>query len=124
MKLLADTIQIAPGEGFKGLGTGALNSVTGNGVSTLSSVLSMAIGVMTVIAIIWFIFVFFTGAMSIIGAGGDKQALETAKKKITTGIIGLVVVIAAVFIIDLIGTIFGIHFLNLSLLFSQIQQIK
>lgn len=126
--LLADNIQIAPEGGFSGLGTGKLNQINsaGAGVSTLTSVISMAIGVMTIIAIIWFIFTLVTGAISIIGAGGDKQALESAKKKITTGIVGLVIVIAAVFIVSLIGSIFKIDFLNLSNLFYQItgQQIQ
>jgi len=119
MKKLAD-ITIAPNGGFQGLGTGPLSKVTDSGVSTLSSVLSMAIGVMTIVGIIWFLFVFVTGAISIIGAGGDKQALETAKKKITTGIVGLVILIAATFIVDLIGAIFGIELLNLVDLFATI----
>lgn len=119
MKYLTD-ISIAPENGFRGLGDGPLANVQGNGISTLSSVISMAIGVMTVVAIIWFVFVFITGAIGMIGAGGDKQAMETARKKITTGIIGLVVVIAAIFIFDLIGTIFGIDLLNISKLFGSI----
>ena len=41
-------------------------------------------------------------------AGGDKQKLETARSKITTAMIGLVIVIAAVFIIDFVGSLFGI----------------
>lgn len=124
MKNLIADIQIAPNGGFTGLGTGVLNKPTGSGISNLSSVISMAVGVMTVIAIIWFIFIFMTGAISIIGAGGDKQALEGAKKKITTGIIGLVVVIVALFILDLVGTVLGIKFLDLNALFGQIISTK
>ena len=81
----------------------------------------MVIGVMTVVAIIWFLFTLITGAISIIGSGGDKQALESARKKITTGVIGLVVVIASIFILDLIGTIFGIDFLDIFSLLGKIQ---
>ena len=122
--LAASSIQIAPSGGFTGLGTGVLSKPTGSGISNLSSVISMAVGVMTVVAIIWFIFIFMTGAISIISSGGDKQALEGAKKRITTGIIGLVVVIIALFILDLVGNVLGINILDLNALFGQIVSIK
>jgi len=112
--LLAD-LQIAPNNGFTGFGP--LGKPTGTGITDLSNFISMAIGVMTIIAFIWFVFVIFTGAIGIISSGGDKQAVESARKKITSGIIGVVVVIAAIFVIDLIGTIFNIPFLNLFKLF-------
>lgn len=116
---LGDNIQIAPSGGFKGLGTlGNVTSKSG-ALLTFSSFISTAIGVMTLVAFIWFVITFFTGVISIIGAGGDKQALETAKKKITTAIIGLVVTIAAIFLIEIIGQIFGINILSFSALFNE-----
>lgn len=120
MKLLTD-ISIAPEGGFRGFGP--LGNITeeGQGVSKLSSIISMAIGVMTIVAIIWFVFTFITGALSIIGSGGDKQALESAKKKITTGAVGLIVVILALVVINLIGKIIGIpNILNIGALFGLI----
>jgi len=117
MKSLAD-ITIAPEGGYKGFGS--LGNVTDDGFVKFSNFLSMTIGVLTVVAIIWFIFTLITGAISIISSGGDKQALESARKKITTGLIGIVIVIAAVFIIDLVGTIFGIEFLNIFSLLTKI----
>lgn len=121
-KLLAD-FTIAPGGGFKGLGTGAL-ATPGDGITLFAKLLSSMIGLMTIIGIIWFVFVFITGAIGIIGAGGDKQALESAKKKISTGLIGLVVVIIAFFILDLIGYLLGFGsggILNLVGFFNLIQ---
>lgn len=118
-KLLAESANFGPLEGF-----GPLGNPGGDGIGTFSKFLSSTIGLMTIIAIIWFIFVFFTGAIGIISAGSDKQALEGARKKITSGIIGLVVTVAAVFIIDLLGLILGFGdsgILNLENLFSQIQ---
>jgi hypothetical protein len=119
MKLLTTDIQIAPSGGFKGFGPLGENQGASS-INTLTSIISTAVGVMTIVAIIWFIFTFITGAIGIIGSGGDKQALESARKKITTGLIGLVVVIAALFILDLIGTLFGIKFLDINTLFGQI----
>ncbi len=121
MKTLA--LSIAPKDGFVGIGT--LGENVGDGVSKLSSIISMAIGVMTVVAIIWFLFVFITGAISMIGAGGDKQALEGSRKRITTGIIGLIVVLLAVLIVSLIGKILGIaDILNLTSLFGNITNLN
>lgn len=120
MKLLAD-IQLGPFTGFGPLGTNLTGE--GQGIARFSSFISSVIGLMTIIAIIWFVFVFITGAISMITAGGDKAALETARKKISSGLIGLVVVIAAVFIFDLVGTLIGIpNILNLPALFIQIQK--
>lgn len=80
--------------------------------NTLNTVISLIVAVMTVIAFIWFTIQFFIGALGIISAGGDKQKLADARAKITTGLIGLVIVIAAIFLIQLIGTILGIDILN------------
>jgi hypothetical protein len=62
---------------------------------------------MTIIAAIWFTFTFIIGAIGIIASGGDKTALEGARKKIASGLIGLVIVVAAIFIIELIGWLIG-----------------
>jgi hypothetical protein len=90
-------IQIAPNGGFEGLGK--LAKPGDGAVEIFSGFISGVIGVMTIVAIIWAIITIITGAISIISSGGDKQALESAKKKITTGIIGLVVVLISVLII-------------------------
>ena len=100
-------IPIAPSGGFVGVGNGPL-AKPGNGIDVFSAFVSGVIAVMTVIAIIWAIFTIITGAISIISSGGDKQALETARKKIISGIIGLIVVILALVIINLIGKLLGI----------------
>jgi hypothetical protein len=93
-----------PLNGLGPLGTGGLQ-----GLSNFNKIISISIGLMTVIAVIWFLFVFITGAYGIISSGGEKGAYENAQKKIRTGLIGLVLVIAAVFIVDFIGFIFGIN---------------
>lgn len=119
--LAATSIPLAPPGGFTGFGP--LGNVTSKegAVSTFSKFISSVIGIITIVAIIWFIFVFFTGAVSIIGAGGDKAQMETAKKRITTGLIGFVITIAAIFIIKLIGYLIGIpDILNFGFLFNMV----
>ena len=110
------------GEPFEGFGKLGLQGEESSGaLGIFSNFISSAIGLMTIIAIIWFIFVLITGAIGIISAGGDKAALESARKRITTGLVGLVVVILGIFIVDLIGTLIGIPVLNLGELFNLIQ---
>ena len=98
---------------FVGLGTLGSPSATQQdpGASALANFISTVIGVMTIIAFIWFIFQLFIGAVGWLSSGGDKARLQEAQKKITTSIIGLTIVISAIFLIKIIGVIFGIDIL-------------
>ncbi len=100
-------IQIGPIRGFGNLGLEGQTTGEIAG-SRFSGFLSGAIGLMTVIAAIWFIFNFISGAIAIISAGGDKGKIESARSRITTGIVGIVVVIASLFIIQLLGSLIGL----------------
>lgn len=117
MNTLAQELRFGDITGF-----GPLGNPEGEGIGTFSKFLSSAIGVMTIVAFIWFIFLVLTGAIGIMTAGGDKAALENARKRIVNGIIGVVVVIGAISVISLIGFIFGINILNLPELFGKVQQ--
>jgi hypothetical protein len=121
MKYIAD-IQLAPSGGFKGFGKlGLEGDVASNATITFTNFLSTVIGVMTLVAIIWFIFQLISGAISYISSGGDKQAIESAGKRITNSLIGLIIVIISIFIIKLIGTLLGIpNILNFLYLFGLI----
>lgn len=115
MKLLAIDFGQLKGIGPLGFEKGSPSSA----VSVFSGFISGVIGVLTIIAIIWAIFSIITGAISIISSGGDKQALETARKKITMGIIGLVIVLVALLLIELVGYFLGLKdILNIQNLFN------
>jgi hypothetical protein len=117
--LIADDLKLSPEEGFGGYGK--LGTGVGEGIPLFVKFISSTIGVMTIIAIIWFAFVLVTGAIAIISAGSDKTALEAARKRITNGLIGLVVVVAAIFLISLIGRLIGIpNILDIGTLFKTI----
>lgn len=100
---------------FKGLGPLGNPTATQEdpGASALANFISKFIGIMTVIAFIWFIFTLFIGAIGWLGSGGDKAKLQEAQKKITTAIIGLVIVVSAIFLIKIIEVIFGISILGI-----------
>lgn len=117
MKSLAASLDFGSLSGFGPLGLEGRDASGALGI--FSNFISSAIGLMTIIAIIWFVFTFITGAISMIGAGGDKAAVENARKRITNGLIGLVVTIIAVFIINLIGYLLGFkNILDIGALFG------
>ena len=97
----------------------ALNST--DPVTTLADVISTVIGLLTVIGALYFMFMIITGAIGIISSGGDKGKYEDARNKITTGAIGFVVVVAAMFVVGLVGIILDIPILDLGEMVNRIQ---
>ena len=99
-------------------GVGALGDTESFAVSaTLASdmfshLVSIIIGVLSVIAGLYFVFQFILGAFGWITSGGDKAKVQEAQKKITNAVIGLAVVLISVFIIDLVGLLLGINILS------------
>lgn len=81
-------------------------------IDLLNKVVSIAIGFITLAAFLYFMFQFFTAGLSWVTAGGDQKKIESAGNKITNGIIGMVIVISAIFVIDLLGKVLGIDILN------------
>ena len=122
MNRLAATIDFAPNSGgFAGPGTGIFAAGAAPATS-FEKLISTVIGVMTVVAGIWFIFTLFIGAIGWITAGGDKGAVETAKKRISNGLTGLVIVVIAVFITSLVGQILGFDILNIAAAITTLSQ--
>jgi len=114
--------------GSKGLGTFEGLGPLGNpiatpedpGTSTLTKFISTTIGIMTIVGIIWFIFVLFSGAIAWLSSGGDKQKLQNAQKQITTGLTGLIIVLSAIFLAKIAGSIFGMDLLNIQALIGKL----
>lgn len=90
--------------------------------SKFTNFISMAIGIMTIVAFIWFLFLLVTGALSWMASEGDKTKVQTARKKITYGLVGLIIVISAIFLAKIIGAIFGIDFLDIGGFINNIWQ--
>lgn len=98
--------------GLGPLGTFNIEEIPLAALGLFNKLISNIVGVMTVIAGIWFIFQFIIGGIGWLTAGNDKAKVESARAKITQGIIGLAIVIVAVFIIDLIGKLLGLDILQ------------
>jgi len=82
--------------------------------------ISVIIGILTVVAGLWFLFQFMIGAFGWLTAGGDKAQLEGARKRLANSIIGLVIVVAAIFIIEIVGNIIGLEILRPDLFIENI----
>ena len=112
--LLADNG--TPLGGLRGLGPlgfEGLESITKEGAfQLLNNTLSIIVGVLTVIAGIWFLFQIITAGYQWLISGGDKASVAAARDKLTYSLIGLVIVVMAFAIVSLVGTLFGIDFLS------------
>lgn len=94
---------------FKGVGSGVMADPGAAAGSIFNKFLSGAIGIITIVGAIWFTITLISGAIGIMTAGSDKAAVESARKRITSGLIGLLVLVAGIFILDLVGKILGIE---------------
>lgn len=85
------------------------------GSSFFSALLPNLLGLAFIIGVLIFFAMLIMGAIQWISSGGDKQALEGARSKISNALIGLILLFAAFAIIRLIQTFFGINILTLDI---------
>jgi hypothetical protein len=108
------SIPLYPREGsLQGIGPLGQPGDETSALGKFSGIISSVIGIITIIAGIWFVFLLITGAFGFMSSGGDKTKLASAKQKLTSGLIGLIVVIGGIFIIELIGSLIGFDILNI-----------
>lgn len=103
---------------FEGLGPLGKITDIGGATGMFNKVISITIGLITLVAGIWFTFQILLAGFSWMTAAGDKVKAEKAQKTLTDAIIGLVVVVAAVFIADIIGKLLGINILSPGTIFQ------
>jgi len=86
-----------------------------SGPAFLQKILQLGISLALVIGAIIFFFMLLVGGISWISGGGDKAKLESAQKKITHALIGLAILLSTFAIIKLVGYLFGIDLLKITL---------
>lgn len=84
----------------------------GKPIGMINKGVGIAIGIITTVAFLYFMFLIFTAGFSWLTAGGDQKRVESASKQIYNAVIGLIIVVSATSIISLIGKILGINVLN------------
>lgn len=94
------------------------NTIQGmTGVDFVQTIIKNVIIVFFIIGIITSLAFILIGAIQWISAGGDKAALDGARRKITSALIGLVILLGVYVIIRFIGDFLGIDLLSLPLPF-------
>lgn len=96
---------------FKGTTYEGLVAGTGGGSAFLNLILPSFIGMIFVVGIVSFMFIFLVGAVSWILSGGDKAHVESAKAKITNALIGIVLLFSSIAVVKLVEFFFGIDIL-------------
>jgi hypothetical protein len=114
-KLLA---AVDPGDG--GSYNKITNPILGNlnyqsGVGFFQKFVPALINIILIGGVLVFFFVLITGAIQWISSGGDKQAVESARGKITSALVGIVILFAVFAIVKLIEVFFGIEILTLDI---------
>lgn len=94
--------------------TQLVTSPTG-GESFLQAVIPNVIGLLFVFGGVAFFFMFIWGAVSWILSGGDKAHVEAAKARITSALVGFILMVATFAIIALIETFFKINILSIDI---------
>jgi cytochrome bd-type quinol oxidase subunit 2 len=101
--------------GIKGIGPFGfeINPVTGAETQTqFGSMLSTIVTTLTVVGGLAFVIFFTLGGLKWLTSGGDKTKVQEAQSQMTQGVIGLVAIVAGLFVVGIVGGVLGIDFLN------------
>lgn len=94
--------------GGSGLGPfGDVNFTSETAFEKFTGAISAIIGLLTIVAAVWFLIQITLGGLSWITAAGEKAKLAEARDKITHAFIGLIIVVAGWGILALAGQFFG-----------------
>ena len=85
------------------------------GSAFLGKFLRSSVSLILTLGIIIFFFIFVTGGIKWLSSSGDKAKLEGAQKQLSSGLTGLVILLSAFAIIQLIEKLFGISLLQITL---------
>jgi len=111
-------VQQDPTESIEGR---IVNPVLPNKLSTmpgtifLKNILKSGITLILIAGSVIFFFILTSGGLKWLSSSGDKVKLESAQKQISSGFVGLVILLSSFAIIKLIETLFGIDLLNITL---------
>lgn len=89
-------------------GPGIVPNTNGSGsASQLESIISNVLGVLTIVAVIFFVFQIIFAGYSFLSSQGDSDKIKSARTRLTNGILGLTIVVVAfgagAFIANLLG---------------------
>ncbi|MDD4026807.1 MAG: hypothetical protein PHO75_01295 [Candidatus Shapirobacteria bacterium] len=95
---------------------------TSNSVGQLEKIISSVIGILTIFGVIYFTIQIILAGFTMISSQGDPKELESSKKRLTTNVLGLAIIILAYGIGALLAKLLGINSIfDLSTVFVQIK---
>jgi xanthine/uracil permease len=77
------------------------------GITFFQTFFGKLVAVALIAGSVIFLFMLITGAIQWISSGGDKQALENAKSKVTNAIVGIIILFAIFAVINFVSSFFG-----------------
>lgn len=91
------------------------------GSAFFSALIPKAVTLVLIGGSLIFFFILVAGAIQWISSGGDKQALEGARSRITQAIVGLLILFASFALIQFMESFFGVKILTLDINVLKIQ---
>ncbi|MGI5841395.1 MAG: hypothetical protein ACOX6N_04210 [Patescibacteria group bacterium] len=92
-------------------------------VFKLESIISTVISLLTVAAVIYFVFQIIIAGYTFISSEGDKNKIDAARKSLTYSVLGLVLVIVSVGIASLVASLLGLgNVFNLQNIFKTLSE--
>ncbi len=85
---------------------------TGGLATSGNNIISVFIELAFVVAVIFCLYTVIMGGINIITSEGDKKKFQSGRDKIMFAIIGLIVVFISIFLVNVIGTFFGINLIG------------
>lgn len=107
---------IGGGEGFGRFRPDKISDVAGS----LAGVISLFVGFITIAAGVWFSIKLILGAFAWISAGGNPDSLKNARQTMIDALIGIILVVGAIALISIVGTVLGLDILNLGKLLGNL----
>jgi len=91
-----------------------LGSLSGmSGTDFIQGLLRSLINLGLIIGVVIFFFMFLLGGIQWISSGGDKVAAEAARGRLTSAVLGLIILFAIFAIMGLVESVFGFDILIL-----------
>lgn len=82
--------------------------VVDDGVGQLDKIISTVIGVLTLVAFIFFVIQIILAGYAFISGQGDEKKIESARKRLTDGVLGITIVVLAFGLSSLIAKLLGL----------------
>lgn len=83
-------------------------NLKGKSTLTTENLLSTVVGVLTLVAFIYFAIQLILAGYAFMSAEGDKNKLDAARNKLTNGILGITIIVVALGLASLIAHIIGL----------------